>query len=121
MRLFVPRQCATFAAVSFVVFPVAAQVRYQFTATQLDASVRANNGPQAIALVDVDEQNGPDILAVDYDNSSVNVYLNDGTGAFADPDLFETDDGPVAVASGDFDRNGTIDLVTVNDVARTAS
>lgn len=115
MRSITRPRWSAFVAVLLAAAPVLAQVRYQFSPTQVEVDVRANNGPQALAIADVDEQTGPDILVVDTDNGFVDILLNDGTGTFDNSDFFFTDDNPVAVATGDFDNDSHLDIVTANN------
>ncbi len=80
------------------------------------------DGPQAIALGDVNKDSWPDILFVDFDADQVGVLLNDREGGFGtDAGRFDTGPGPVAVATGDFDRDGNLDIVTVNFDNRTVT
>src|SRR5262245_5967396 len=108
---------AMLTLLSFVASPLAAQVRYSFSRQLLDALADPDAGPQAMIVSDVDRTNGPDVLAVETEGNSVDVYLNDGTGDFPEgATSFDTDYGPVAVAIGDFDVNGIPDIVTANNV-----
>ncbi|MFI5366913.1 MAG: FG-GAP repeat domain-containing protein [Candidatus Binatia bacterium] len=80
-------------------------------------SVGLSAGPQAIALVDVNGDGKADILAVDMDHDQLNIYLNHDNGNFnttPDSTLF-TGTTPVAVVTGDFDRDGKLDLAVANE------
>ena len=88
------------------------------------AGIAANGGPQAIALVDLNRDHRADIVAVDTEVGEVDVFLNlnDNTGSIDQTgDSFMTDAGPVAVATGDFNRDGRLDIVTANSGAGTIS
>jgi len=86
-----------------------------FTNTKRLSVDVGSDGPQAIALADVNKDNRPDIIAVSQNSNQVNVFLNDGNGGFGDaPNQFSVGAGPVAVATGDFDLDGNVDIVTVN-------
>jgi hypothetical protein len=81
-----------------------------------------SDGPQAIALADVNKDNRPDIIAVSEFSDEVNVFLNDGSGGFGSgPNPFNVGGGPVAVAVGDFDQDGNMDIVTVNIDSNTVT
>ncbi|MBP1683989.1 MAG: alkaline phosphatase [Deltaproteobacteria bacterium] len=86
------------------------------TPKALTVNVAPNSGPQATALVDVNKDNRADILVVNRIANVVQVYLNDGNGGFSDTPSSTTGTGPapVAVATGDFNNDGNVDLVTVN-------
>ena len=81
-----------------------------------------SDGPQAIALADVNKDNRPDIIAVSQDTDKVNVLLNDGNGGFVGgSNAFDVGGGPVAVATGDFDQDGNVDIVTANFIDNTVT
>jgi len=93
-----------------------------FTNTaRLSVDVGAD-GPQAVALADVNKDNRPDIIAVSQDRDQVNVFLNDGFGGFGGgPNPFNVGAGPTAVGVGDFDQDGNVDIVTVNIDSNTVT
>ena len=93
-----------------------------FTNTARLSIAVGSDGPQAIALADVNKDNRPDIIAVSQDTDEVNVILNDGFGGFnSAPNPFNVGTSPVAVATGDFDQDGNVDLVTVNIDSNTVT
>lgn len=100
---------------------VDAAVTFNTTPTRLSIAV-GSDGPQAIALADVNKDNRPDIIAVSQDTDQINVFLNDGSGGFGGgPDPFNVGAGPVAVSTGDFNLDGNIDIVTVNGDSNTVT
>jgi hypothetical protein len=48
------------------------------------------------------------------DHNQVNVLLGDGTGNFAPPVVFPTDDFPLQIVTADLTNDGNADLVTAN-------
>jgi len=81
-----------------------------------------SDGPQAIALADVNKDGYPDIIAVSQFTDEVNVFLNDRSGGFGGgPNPFNVGMSPTAVGVGDFDQDGNIDIVTVNIDSNTVT
>ncbi len=80
-----------------------------------------SDAPQVLHLADVNDDGLDDLFAVDFDGDRVAVYLNDEEGGFADAEFLDTPGGPLAVATGDFDRNGDLDLITANSAAGSIS
>ncbi|OUJ70032.1 FG-GAP-like repeat-containing protein [Hymenobacter crusticola] len=81
------------------------------------------NNPTALRLGDIDGDSDLDLLLA-YGNSSVgavSVRLNNGTGSFSGNQEVVVGNQPTAIALGDVDGNGTLDLVTANLAANTAS
>jgi len=76
-----------------------------------------------MALVDINKDNRDDILVVDGYGQVVKVYLNDGSGGFPSTPTSTagTAAGPVAVATGDFNNDGKVDLVAVNGGANSVT
>ncbi len=79
-----------------------------------------SDGPQIIHLADVTGDNLDDLLAVDRGADRLLIYRNQG-GRFDGADEIATGAGPVAVSTGDFDQDGNLDIITVNNVAGTVS
>ena len=116
----VGRSALCLAVLLLSVSRVDASVTFTNTA-RLSVNV-GSDGPQAIALADVNKDNRPDIIAVSQDTDEVNVFLNDGFGGFGGgPNPFNVGASPVAVATGDFDQDGNVDLVTVNIDSNTVT
>jgi len=82
------------------------------------------NGPQAMAIGDVDGDGKPDVAVVNFTDNTVSVYLNTstaGTISFAAPKTMTTSTGPYALAIGDVDGDGKVELVVANASANTIS
>ena len=54
-------------------------------------------------------------------DDNVSVYRGNGDGTFATRQNFVVDDAPVALAVGDFDNDGNLDLAVANQSADNAS
>jgi hypothetical protein len=54
------------------------------------------------------------LLVADFNTDELLVYLGKGDGTFKKFRMYPVGDGPVAVAIGDFNRDGSTDAVTVN-------
>jgi hypothetical protein len=64
----------------------------------------------AVSLVDLDGDNDLDLLSADQFADALNVWRGDGTGSFTLKEQFVAGDGPVAIATGDIDADGDVDL-----------
>ncbi len=102
-------------------------------------SVSGSSGPFELALANVDNARGLDIVATNAVSGDVSVFLNKGNGLFDAETRFRAGTGPfslgtssgvVDVASratttdltlGDFDNNHTLDVVVLNRDANTFS
>jgi len=123
MRLVVLRNLALAACFTcLLVSRVDAAISFSNT-QKLDVTVGTTTSFQSIALVDVNKDGRADILVVNPDNFEADIYLADENGMFAtDPDeIFDTGEGAVAVATGDFDKDGNPDIVVVNQTENTVS
>jgi hypothetical protein len=78
--------------------------------------VPVSQRPISVAAIDVNRDSRPDLLSLDVDTKELSVALarQDAYEVTvrlpADPSLFGPQDVRHLIASGDFDRNGTIDL-----------
>lgn len=115
MRSLTSRTCFV-VLTGFVVFATRAHAKVTFATTAKLPLVSSADGPQSIALADVNKDNRDDILAVEFDDSQVKVFLNDGNGGFSmnPSETLDTGSGPFAVAVADFNRDGNPDIVTAN-------
>ncbi len=78
----------------------------------------ASDGPNEMILADMNKDGRPDVVAINSDNSGVDVFLNNGSGGFASAPLpvDGIGDDLEALASGDFNHDGNPDIV-VTDLA----
>ena len=79
------------------------------------------NGPQSIAVVDVNHDSIVDLVVANFFDDSVSVFLGDGAGGFATAVNFTVGDGPVDVAAADVNRDGNVDFVTANGNSNNVS
>jgi hypothetical protein len=99
----------------------------QFTSSQ-DYNVTVPGGLSSFALseVAVGDFNGdgkPDIAATSYSNGTVSVFLNkgDGTGTFGAEQVFAVGGSAEALAVGDVNGDGKLDIVTANGGSNSVS
>ena len=73
-------------------------------------------GEQVLSMVaaDFDGERGPDLALVSYQADSLTVLLNNGAGAFQVPVSYWVGDGPSALAAGDLDGDGRLDLAVAS-------
>lgn len=120
-----PRQTSAvtllLASTLTVLHPIGARAALTFANTARLSVDVGSDGPQAIGLSDVNKDNRPDIVAVNRDQNTITVFLNDGAGGFSSAQAFNVGAGPVAVTTGDFDRDGNVDVVTANGNSNTVT
>lgn len=89
---------------------------------QADYPVGAN--PVDILVVDLNNDGYPDLATANYDADTVTVLLNDGTGHFVEAPGSPVSTGgywPERLASGDYDEDGNMDVVCVNQQSASIS
>lgn len=75
-----------------------------------------HEGGNAIALADVDDGNGLDLVTGAYDTGTIAVMRNNGAGAFSAADVYETapggsSDGVAWVRAADLNQDELVDIV----------
>jgi hypothetical protein len=76
-------------------------------------------GPVIVARLDDDLV--PDVAASDFTDDNVVLFRGEGGGRFALTELIKVPNGPLGMASADFDGNGRTDLVTSDANANSAT
>jgi hypothetical protein len=74
------------------------------------ARVGVGSGPRDATAVDVDGDGDLDLAVANESSDTVSILGNDGSGGFSLLSHRPVGRGPVAIAAGDFDRNGRPDL-----------
>jgi Bacterial Ig-like domain (group 3)/FG-GAP-like repeat len=83
----------------------------------LASSPAAGLNPRFVAIGDFNADGNPDLVFADYTGSTVSILLGDGTGTFslaASPFVGSNFFAPVAVAIGDFNRDGKLDIAVAD-------
>ena len=70
--------------------------------------------PVLIAVVDVNGDGKPDIVAANHDANTASVLLNQGSGTFGTKVDYTTGTGPIPVAVVDVNGDSKPDIVTAN-------
>lgn len=71
--------------------------------------------PTEVEIIDVNDDDHPDIVTVNGDTANVSVLLGDGAGGFADPTNFPTGGAfPNRMALGELTGDEHLDIVTAN-------
>ncbi|CAF4014366.1 unnamed protein product, partial [Adineta steineri] len=83
----------------------------------MNYSTGLRSQPNAVAIVDFDDDGQLDIAVASYGANSMSVFLGYGNGSFMNQLIFPTGFGshPTALATGDINKDKLIDIVAVND------
>jgi hypothetical protein len=114
MRLVVLRPALALCVVLAFAVPAAATVAFNVTEEDIDAV----SNPQAVTLADVNGDGLDDAIIVEF-GDVVSIFLNDGEGVLEFDDTYDTAEGGIAVATGQFNADSFIDIVVVNNEAGT--
>ena len=79
--------------------------------------------PFFVAAADLNNDGNPDFITCPWQRNGptqLGVYLGKGDGTFADPKRFYAGQNAYQVATGDFNHDGKLDLVTANNFSRGA-
>ncbi len=94
---------------------------------RVDFTTGTGSSPQAVVIGDLDGDSKPDLAVVNNGNNTVSVFRNTATAgtisssSFAGAVNFTTATNPQAIALGDLEGDGKMDLVVVNNGSRTVS
>lgn len=101
-----------------------------YTSSNGPASSSLSNGPISLSLGDLNGDNALDIVTVnranflaDSDAGAALIYLGNGDGTLnvTSPQTFSVDLRPTAIASGDFNQDGSADVVVTNSISDTVT
>jgi hypothetical protein len=82
----------------------------------------AGNGPRSVALVDLNNDNKPDMVVANSYDGTVTVRLGDGSGGFGDMTAYGLSaQFPMMVVSADLNDDGNADIVTANYISGDVS
>jgi len=90
------------------------------------SQVFAANAPRFVIAADFSGDGAVDLAVANFNSNNVTVLenRNDGTGTFnaaGAAQTFATGNGPRFLATGDFNRDGQIDLATANELSNTTT
>ena len=81
-------------------------------------------GPRGVALADLNKDNRLDLIVTQSEVSKVGelvVLFGNGTGGFGPPQLSSIGPVPIAVSTGDINRDGNIDVIAVSHTGNVLS
>lgn len=85
------------------------------------ASYPVGANPQTVVVADFNNDTVQDLVVTNYGDSSVSVLQGNGNGTFREPVTSAAPAGSRSVAVGDFNRDGLLDMATLNDYLGYAS
>lgn len=95
-----------------------------YTITDLNDKDTIGDPAWSIAVADFDGDEYKDLAIAGFLTDSVHIQLNDGDGAFGDPQLnssYRTGKAPRAIEAADLNGDGAVDLATVNYYSNNVS
>ncbi|MET0621741.1 MAG: Calx-beta domain-containing protein [Pyrinomonadaceae bacterium] len=90
-------------------------------ARSFDAGASGGSSPASYVAADFNGDGRPDLAVTEFNNKTVGVLLNDGTGWLGATTRFSVQDGPEFVAVGDFNGDGRPDLAVTNSGSNSVS
>ncbi|MDZ4755110.1 MAG: FG-GAP-like repeat-containing protein, partial [Phycisphaerae bacterium] len=83
----------------------------------------AGSTPSSVAVADLSGDGAPDLAVANggFNGSTASILINNGNGTFAAGVAYAAGQGPEAVALGDLDDDGDVDLVVANQFGDTIS
>ena len=88
-------------------------------------TLTTGNNPDFVVTGDLNNDNFQDVVAANFTDGTLSVFLGDGLGTFASPTTVTVGKGPVWIAEGNFNAKtnttGIIDLAVANQVDNTVS
>jgi RTX calcium-binding nonapeptide repeat (4 copies) len=84
------------------------------TAFHVAANYPVGDEPVAVAVLDIDHREGPDVAVANAGSDDVTILLNNGRGSLRSGGTYPVGDRPVALAPFQFDRSFDPDLAVVN-------
>jgi hypothetical protein len=85
-----------------------------FTLAQTLTVGSGETNPYGIVIADLKHNGFPDIAVTAYHTNTLYIFPNNGSGSFGAPYTSATGSGPMSLVSGDFNRDGKLDLVVAN-------
>ena len=86
-----------------------------FAPPKLFFSTKTLERHQCLRLADFNADEKPDAAVLNYNGKSMEIWLNHGSGVFTPANNYTLGFSPTSMASGDFNGDGTIDLVIRGD------
>jgi len=91
------------------------------SATNFIVGTGANPRPTDLAVADINNDGRTDLLVANFDEDSVSVLTNKGSGVFGGLKNYSVGAGPVSVIVADLNLDGRLDIVTANKTDGTLS
>ncbi|HEV2425253.1 MAG TPA: alkaline phosphatase family protein [Terriglobia bacterium] len=103
---------------NFLLFPITSST----SSVAFDkSSFGTGNSPRAIVSGDFNGDGRPDLVVANDTDNTVEIFLNNGDGTFANGLVAATGHGPDALAVGDFNHDGKLDLAVANQTDSSIS